>query len=262
MVWRAEREGQASWLVGTAHFFPESFADSLEEILEGASTAAMEGPLDPESLDRIAAHGRDGDGTPVLADLLGPDALAELDRKLFERIGGRGFDLRSLLFRRPDPHPLRSLTRGLRPWMAYFSVWTACLGWEHSVDREGYEIARRLGLEIHWLGTLEEQLEVLAGIPFERVVRQLNDVRRWPEYTERYRSRYLAGDLTGLLDLAQTFHMRRRPLTTARDRKLFTRIRSLYEAGPTVAFVGFPHVPGIAKMLTDDGYRVTRGCGC
>jgi hypothetical protein len=259
MIWRLEGEGRTGWLVGTAHFFPVRFTSSLTRLFDRVEAVAMEGPLDEESMRRIADHGRNGDGTPDLVDLLEPAAVATLDRRLEAVLGDDVRDHPILaLFSRNRPGAFERYTRGMRPWMAYFSVWTACLGWEHSVDREGYELALARGLPVTHIETLEEQLEVLDGIPLRRLVRQLNDVERWPEYTETYARRFLAGDLDGLLELAQTFHMRRRPRMSERDGRQFERILELFRTKTAAAFVGFPHVPGVARLFEERGWRVTQ----
>jgi len=255
MVWEVERDGLASLLVGTAHFFPVSYARHLRALLRDVDSAAFEGPLDEESLRRIAEHGRRGDDGPDLLGMLDPGAVSELGRRLERRLGG-GVSRPSLLLHEPtDGERFRELVRGMRPWMAFFSVWSACLGWEHSVDREGYEAARRLGIRIRFLESVEEQLRVLDGIPAERIARQLNDVRGWPAYTKAYVARYRAGDLDGLLELAANFHFRRRPRITPRDGVLFDRIREIARAERVAAFVGFPHVPGILAKFGEAGWR-------
>ena len=54
MVWRVEKDGRRSYLVGTAHFFPYSFVGSLTRLLQKVGTVMFEGPLDEESTARIA----------------------------------------------------------------------------------------------------------------------------------------------------------------------------------------------------------------
>jgi uncharacterized protein YbaP (TraB family) len=150
-------------------------------------------------------------------------------------------------------------TDGMRPWMAFFSIWSTCLGWRESVDREGYEIAKRLGKEIRWIETVEEQIDVLDGIPLERIVRQLEDVASWPRRAEEYARAYRDGDLEGLMGIMRTYDTRPREIVTPRDRIQFERIRDRLEERDLVAFVGFPHVPGIRRLFVESGARVTQG---
>lgn len=44
-------------------------------------------------------------------------------------------------------------------------------GWEGSVDLEAYEAAGKMGVEIRFLETIEEQVRVLEQIPVERMTR-------------------------------------------------------------------------------------------
>ena len=64
----------------------------------------------------------------------------------------------------------------VRPWMAFFSVWSALLNWKYSMDVEAYHTAQKLGKKIGFLETIEDQLAALDGVPFERFVNYLNHI--------------------------------------------------------------------------------------
>jgi hypothetical protein len=49
MVWKIERNGKWSYLVGTAHFFPYSFKRYLVRYISSVDTVLLEGPLDESS---------------------------------------------------------------------------------------------------------------------------------------------------------------------------------------------------------------------
>ncbi|GAB4535652.1 MAG: TraB/GumN family protein [Anaerolineae bacterium] len=259
MVWRVEKDGRRSYLVGTAHFFPYSFARSLTGLLRKVETVIFEGPLDEESMDRIASYGRQGDSLPSLADALEPEVIREINRQLGRRLGDQAGSEFYFILEPSRPNYFEMVTRGVRPWMAFFSIWSTCLGWKYSVDMEGFHIAQKLGKRICFLETVEEQLAVLDAIPFERIVRQLNQISHWPVYTGRYVELFLAGDVHGLLSLTDNFASRCRPVVSDRDGLLFQRMKSIFEREDAVAFVGFPHFPGISKLFLEQGYRVSQG---
>jgi len=259
MVWTVEKDGQASYLVGTAHFFPYSFDRSLRRLLKQVETAVFEGPLDEGSMQRVAEYGRQGDGLPCLAELLEPVAIAEINRQLALRLDGEaGEDVYSFL---PGAGPsyFDQFTRSVRPWMAFFSIWSTYLDWKYSVDMQGYRIAGRLRKPVRFLESIDEQLVVLDSIPLEQITRQLNDVRNWKTYQKQYTRAYLAGDLDKLLGLTSRFPTRCRAVFSQRDEVLFERMKAIFERGPAAAFVGSGHVPGVSHLFRQQGYRVTQG---
>ncbi len=257
MVWRIEKDGCASHLVGTAHFFPYSFRRPLTRLMKGITTVMFEGPLDEDSSERIAEYGRQGEGVPTFVDDVTPEAIQTIDRLLRERLDGEGDGwLFSLVERRPVY--FESFTRGVRPWAAFFSIWQTYLGWKYSVDLEGYQIARKLGKRVLFLETLEEQLAVLDNIPLERIVRQMNDVHNWGVYQTEYVKTFLEGNLERMVELTTQFATRGPVVVGARDRILFERMQPVVEREAALVFIGFPHVPGVSQLLRQDGYVVTQ----
>ncbi|GAB4505480.1 MAG: TraB/GumN family protein [Anaerolineales bacterium] len=257
MVWRVEKDGNASHLVGTAHFFPYSFRRSLTRLMQGVATVMFEGPLDEASSERIAEYGRQGEDFSTFVDAVTPEAVQAIDRLLRERLDGQDDAwLLSLVERRPVY--FEAFTRGVRPWAAFFSIWQTYLGWKYSVDLEGYQIARKLGKQVLFLETLEEQLAVLDNIPPERIARQLNDVENWDIYQTDYVRIFLEGDLEKMVELTARFATRGPVVVGARDRILFERMKPVFECEGALGFVGFPHVPGVSQLLREDGYIVTQ----
>lgn len=258
MLWRVEKEGRASHLVGTAHFFPYSFQRSLTRLVQEVETVLFEGPLDEASSEQIAAYGRQGEGRPCLAEALTPQAIRQIDRLLRERVDGQNNEAWLLSLVERELVYFESFTRGLRPYAAFFSIWQTCLGWNYSVDMEGYQAARKLGKKIQALETLEEQLQVLDNIPLERMARVLNDVENWEEYNREYVRYFLEGDLEKLMNLTARFATRGPALIGARDRIQFERMRPVFDREETLAFVGFPHIPGITELFRAEGYTITQ----
>jgi uncharacterized protein YbaP (TraB family) len=258
MVWRIEKNGRSSHIVGTAHFFPYSFRRPLTRLIRNTTTAMFEGPLDETSFARIAEYGRQGEDAPTFLDLLTPEAITAIDRILRGRFTSLEMWLQSLVNKKPVY--FESLTSGMRPWAAFFAIWRTYLNWEYSVDLEAYHIAHELGREIHFLETIEEQLAVLDNIPMERHARQLNDVSNWDAYKNEYVKTYLNGDLVKLMTLSARFVTRIPASLGVRDQLFFERMKPVMERQDVVACIGFPHVPGVTKHFRDAGYTITQVC--
>jgi hypothetical protein len=258
MVWRVEKDGGVSHLVGTAHFFPYSFRHSLIRLMRNVTTVMFEGPLDEDNSARITAFGRDGDGVPDFVDALTPEAITEIDRILRNRLAHQNSDtwLLSLVERRPIY--FEAFTNGLRPHAAFFSIWQTYLDWKYSVDMEGYQVARKLDKKIHYLETLDEQLEVLDKISTDRIIRNLNNVSNWDDFKHKYVAYYLEGDLENMVGSTGRFVTRGPVIVSRRDQILFDRMKPIIERENAVAFIGYPHVPGVTKLFRDEGFTVNQ----
>ncbi len=259
MVWTIEKGEQVAYLVGTAHFFPYSFSRSLTRLLQKVETAIFEGPLDEASMNRIAEWGHGGNSSPPLADLLEPEAVREINRQLGKRLARQPEEELYLLLQPTPPNYLELYSQGVRPWMAFFSIWTTYLGWPYSVDMEGYRIAQKLDKKICFLETIDEQLDVLDGIPLERIVSQLNGIKQWKSYAERHVDAFLAGDIEALLALMGRVPTRSPNVVGHRDVILYERMKAIFDRETAVAFVGAPHIPGVSTMFLEAGYTLTQG---
>jgi uncharacterized protein YbaP (TraB family) len=256
MVWRVEKQGRASHLVGTAHFFPYSFRRPLTRLIRNATTVMFEGPLDEASLARIAEYGRQGGSAPTWIEAVTPESIHAIERLLRDRLDKQKGGAWLLSLVQHKPVYLEAFTRGVRPWAAFFSIWQTCLGWNHSVDLEGYRIAYRLGRPIRFLETIDEQLSVLDNIPLDHFVQHLNNVNHWDAYRNEYVKSFLDGDLAAMMALTAPFATRTAVVVGARDQVLFDRMQPILEREDALAFIGFPHVPGVTRLLLDDGYSV------
>jgi len=258
MVWTLERDQKTSFLVGTAHFSPYRFERALTRLLQSVETAWFEGPLDDETLGRVAEYGRKGEGCPSVYDALDPGVLQVISRYFDDRVPHRSAESYLELFRSPSPSFLETHVRGVRPWMALFSLWSSFLGWKHSLDRDAFHLAQRLGKRICFLETIEEQLAALDGIPFERIVDYVNRFGRWSSYKKQFIHDYLVGDLQKLMSRTTGFPTRCESILGERDRKFFDRLKPSFEHGGGVAFLGLSHILPVQKMFLDAGYQVTQ----
>jgi len=257
MVWRVAKGPARSFLVGTAHFSPYSFRGSLVRLLQDSRVALFEGPLDAESMEQVVQAGMQATAEESI--------IPEMDRRTLDAIA-RALDLQSVrssvglhLMVMQTMHPVSELAKGMKPWMAFFTVYSRFLdrnGWRHSVDLEAYNLARSLGVRVVALETIEEQIKVLETLSRDDIVDFLRRVDRWRSYTRDFMKWYLAGDLEKIAHNPYRFPTRNPQAIDNRDKILYERMRPYLEEGNAAAFVGSPHVTGIRRMLVEDGYEV------
>jgi len=260
-VWRIEKEGQAFFLVGTAHFTPYRFEKALSQLIQEAEVVLFEGPLDQESMDRVVHYGQQGKTTPSVYEALDPETIRAINKQLSAQANSQS--LSTAVSYLDMIHPMSSdflelHTRGVRPWMAFFTIWSAFLNWKHSMDVEAFHLARQLGKKIEYLETLEDQLEALDGIPFDRIVNYLNQFSHWKVHKELYLKAFLEGDLPKFFSMTGEFPTRCESILKKRDPIFFEKMKTFFPKGRTVAFVGVAHIPGIRKMFLDEGYQATQ----
>lgn len=256
-VWRVEKNGRASFLVGTAHFSPVSFREALTRLVRGSETVLFEGPLDPESMAEVARYGSRGENTPSVYDALDPAVVREINRQLADRPGQATMagSFRDLIHLRPHGF-LEEHARGVRPWMAFFTTWSAFLNWKHSMDVEALQIAQKLGKEVGYLETIPDQIEALDGIPFDGIINYFHKFHHWPAHKERFTKVFLEGDVPNYLSVTGEFPTRCESIIGKRDPIFYRGIRAAFEKRRTTAFVGVGHTPGIRKMFLEEGYQI------
>jgi uncharacterized protein YbaP (TraB family) len=263
MVWEIEKNERKSFLVGTAHFFPHSFRKSLANLIRHSDTVLFEGPLDESNMDVVRKYGFEGKQGPSLYEALDSNTIIEINKELG---GSSGYTECSLaayvaLSNLKNQDLLSLAIEGLRPWMAFFKLWSQFLvkrGWKYSVDLEALAVARELGKKVVFLETIEEQLAALDGIPFEKIVDYFNNFRNWGRFSRHHRKQYLKGSLDGLLNITTEFPTRCASIIDHRDPVFFERMKPYVEAGEAAVFVGTTHIRGIKKMLEEDGFKVSQ----
>jgi uncharacterized protein YbaP (TraB family) len=256
MIWSVEKEGKRSFLAGTAHFFPHSFKASLAAYLRQSETVIFEGPLDEESMAKVSKAGAQQHPSHLF-ESLDKKTITSIRRNILPaNLGGDRFQFMDL---RGIRDPAYEMVKGLKPWMAFFTLWTYYLeqqGWRSSVDLEAYRLAREMEKTIVFLETIEEQIEVLEGLPHEKIIDFLKRVDRWNNYLRKYVKYYLRGDLEELLTLSIGFPSRSFTVIERRDQIFFERMRPHLKEGGAIIFVGAPHVNGIWQMMMAEGYEV------
>jgi uncharacterized protein YbaP (TraB family) len=258
-VWRVEKDGKSSLIVGTAHFSPYSFKNALIKLIRSVDTVLFEGPLDQESMAKVVQYGRQGGNSPSIYEALDPAAIKEINRQLGAQsspatTAGSYLDL----IHSATSDFLEVFTRGVRPWMAFFTIWSNFLSWKYSMDVEAFLLAQKLGKKIEYLETIEDQLAALDGIPFDRIINYLNRIERWKAYKELFLKSFISGDLEKFESSTGEFPTRCESIVTKRDSIFFKGMKTFFEKGETTAFVGGIHIPGIRKLFLDEGYQVTQ----
>jgi TraB/PrgY/gumN family len=259
MVWQVGRPGRStphSVLVGAAHFFPRHFRRELHGLIAPARALLLEGPLDEAATRKVLEAGRG----------LGGDQLYKAAReRIHAHLGiySAPLDvnqmLRDLVFGR-QAQWLEEELRKLKPWAAFFGIWTrwrAREGWEHKIDLDAAGIAARLGKEVRYLETIEEQIAALEAVPVERYARFLSS-GDWRGYNQSYERHYLAGDLEALAAAAQDFPTYCEPVIGRRDPLLAERMAPALEAGGACVVIGVAHCRGVLARLAQAGFTVAR----
>jgi TraB/PrgY/gumN family len=258
MAWEVGRHGRPaprSVLVGAAHFFPRHFRRDLRRLIAAARIVLLEGPLDEAATRKVLEAGRG----------LGGDQLYRAAReRIHAHLGiySAPLDvhriLRDLVFGRQDEW-LEQELRTLKPWAAFFGIWTrwrAREGWEHKIDLDAAGIAAKLGKEVRYLETIEEQIAALDAVPVERFSRFMNE--SWVQYNADYQRHYLAGDLEALAAAAQDFPTYCEPVIGRRDPLLAERMAPALEAGGACVVIGVAHCRGVLARLAQAGFTVAR----
>ena len=258
MLWRLEKGGSSSFLVGTAHFSHFHFRRSLTALFENVETVLFEGPLDEASMARVAQYGRQGENVPSLYEALDPEVIGKIRMCHNDRVPRGSVGPYLELFGTKTPDFFEANVKGVRPWMAFFAIWSAYLNWNYSLDMEAYHLAQRLGKKIFFLETIEEQLAALDGVPFEGIVDYVNRFEHWKSYKEQFFSDYLEGDLERLMSRTTGFPTRCESILGSRDDRFFKKMKAFVESGATIAFLGLSHIHAVKKMFFDDGYYITQ----
>jgi hypothetical protein len=262
MVWKIERDGKTSKIVGASHFFPYSYCRTFTGLLRDADAVLFEGPLDKESMETIARYGMEGRDTPSVLKALDPEAARKINMRLAKAVEQPGATSTGLaMIRQSNSGFLDVYADEVRPWMALFATWSAYLrtkGWKNSMDMEAYAVATRLGKNVCFMETIEEQLAALDGIPFERIVAFLNAFDRWDAYSERFLGLYLDGRYDEMASTTTIFPTRCESILDDRDPVFFDRMKPFIHQGDAVVFVGTTHVRGLAPMFEDEGYLISQ----
>ncbi len=258
-VWRIEKDSRRSFLVGTAHFFPYSFRSSSIEILKKSAKVLFEGPLDETSMSQVRACGTQADNSESILDKLDKDTLIRIGGALLPENLSKGASIGLEIFRTSADEFIRAMVKGMKPWMAFFAIYSRFLeknGWKYSVDMEAYELAGKMGKTIIPMETIEEQIQVLETVSIDQILDFLSRIDQWKSYTSDFVKWYLEGDLDKIYSNPYRFPTRSPLVIENRDKVFHDRMLNHLEQGDAAIFVGIPHVMGINRLLTANGYEI------
>jgi hypothetical protein len=261
MAWEIERAGRRSTLVGLAPFFPYRFQRSLRPHIAAARELLVEGPVDEQAVRTLAARGASAPSAPSLLELLDPATVLKVNAELRAPTPALGLYLLSQQLAGRLPADLAGVAvKGMKPWMAFLSVWTHYLaqsGWSCRLDSDAHELARALGKPVRYLETIEEQIAALEQVPPERIVRFMSQAD-WTSYRRDYARCYLSGDLEALVARAEVFPTFCEPVIGRRARVLRERLEPHLAAGGVLALIGALNCARLLELLAQDGYRARK----
>ena len=259
MIWRVQKNGNVSLLVGTAHFFPYSFRNALQRCLQNARIVMFEGPLDEDNMARVRQAGMNTESSYHLFDELDDQTVAGITGALIPVCRMRNSTQFFQYCKDDLKQTVYDLVQGMQPWLAFFTLWSTYLqrnGWKYSVDMEGYGVAQELGKKIIFLESIEEQIKVLQNISHEKIMVFLKQTDQWETLANVYVKSYLEGDLEKLRLSGIRFPSRHHSVIDHRDQIFFERMQAELARGNVVAFLGAPHLKGVSRLLLADGYQV------
>ena len=260
MIREVRKNDKTSFLVGTAHFFPYSFRSSLIRYMKNARVVLFEGPLDQENMNRVVKAGVAEGNAPHIFDALDRQSAARIVKALILP-GSKRLPSFFRLLAADAEKTVYDMVNGMKPWMAFFTIWSSFLekrGWKNSVDLEAYRIARELDRNIIFLEKIEEQIKVLENLSYEKIIGFLKRIDQWNDYAHSYMKHYLNGDLEKILSMGIRIPSRNYQAIDQRDKIFFERMIDYFEAGNAIAFVGAPHVAGISDMFRERGYEIAK----
>ncbi|MEF9426015.1 MAG: TraB/GumN family protein [Candidatus Mariimomonas ferrooxydans] len=259
MIWKIKRDGKESYLAGTAHFFPYKFRSTLRKHISNVDTVLLEGPLEEGVMNMVVEQSSGKTEFPSLYDALDARTIIKINKELGYLFRGTSSFMSYMESFKKNSDLLYSHIKDQSPWMAFFSIWFHFLkkrGWRYTMDLDALNAAKELGRKVFYLEKIEEQIEALNGIPFERIVNFVKKIEYWDGYVQRYVKLYLRGDFEEMMNSAVEFPTRCESIIGRRDPILYERMKVFLEKGNALVAIGITHMQGIKKMLSEDGYLI------
>lgn len=262
MLWQVEKDDKRSYLVGTTHLFPYSFRKSLKNLIMNANTVVLEAPVDEESMKKVIDNGTNGEGTPSLYNALDNNTIIKINKELdfaFQRYTPFLFSINTISAGTIDW--LSPMINGLKPWMAFFNIFAHYLrkrGWRYMMDVDALKMANKYKKDIHFLEKIEEHIKAMDGIPLGMFINFLKKIDEREECVSKFVDCYTKGYFSELISNIDGFPMYSPSVIEKRDPNLCNRMKIFLERGNCIIFIGLFHMPGIQKLLDEDGYRTKK----
>lgn len=262
MLWQVEKGNAISYLVGTTHLFPYSFKKSLNSLMKQVKTFVLEAPVDEANMKKVIDSGLNSEGMPSLYNALNDQTIIKINKELdsaFQRYTPFLFSINTLSPGTIDW--LSSMIKGLKPWMAFFNIFAHYLkkrGWKYMMDVDALKTAKKLNKDIHFLESMDDHIKALEGIPIAKIVAFLKKIDESEECAAKFVDCYTKGYFTELMSSINGFPMYCESVIEERDPILYNRMKVFLERGDCIILIGVFHMPGIQKLLDEDGYRTKK----
>jgi uncharacterized protein len=260
-LWQVSHEAGTLYLLGSVHLLrPEVYPlhERIYEAFDASNVVAFELDFDEmmAAAPLMIERGTFNDGRS-LSDVLPVDLRDQVE----ERVTGLGIPMEAV--------------ESLRPWMLGLTLSGVALqgsGFDAAsgIDLHFHERAKEAGREIFGLETVEEQLDVFAGLGEEAQVaslratlEQLDDVAA---QLDAATALWQTGDTEGLgamfIEAMEEQAELMERLLYARNRNWIRPIEALLERGDTaIVIVGVGHLVGagsVVELLEQSGHEVTQ----
>ena len=253
LLWKLEKAGLPgpSYLFGTMHVRPHDGLPVLDKVAEVLPTCA------------VFAAEVDMDFAPgVMASNVSMNQIsirANLREKQYNR-------LRNIIRKATD---IDIATVDLLPPMFTITMISSAMLQEGDevvhLDRNLWEKAKSLGLELAGLETAEDQVRILFKISPGQQVKLLRDlgqnIGKYRRHLLKMNSLYEQEDIYGLYKgTKQNMGALRKPLIYIRNRKMADSILRITQEKTLFAAVGAAHLAGrkgLLRMLKQDGFKLS-----
>jgi hypothetical protein len=258
-VWRIAAGSRTSYLAGAARFFPYRFRRSIARYLARVDRLVLEGRLDDAALQRVIARGATEGGARGLGESLDPATILKINAALGMRDSSFNLQLVAQAFLGGTPGESVCVDiGGLRPWLAFYRIWTQYLarhGFVHRIELDALRAAEAAGKPVHYLETVEEQVAALEGIPATRFVAFLRDAD-WDGHRRALVRSYLRGALDAIEARGRDFPTYCESVVHRRNPILYARMRPHLDAGSAFIMIGIANCFGVLAAARSDGYEV------
>lgn len=273
LLWKVESPSGnvgPSYIVGTYHFAPGTMTDSIAGLRQAlAETEQMYGEMEisatmsPEAIQTSMKAMMLPQGT-TLSSLFDETTRQQLDAKLKEYLGvglyNSGFDAWQ---------PIAIATELVnRIAMKKHPENTGSGMFDFYLQME----AKALGKPVYGLETLEQQLDIMLGMPLSRQKEQLEGLllheKEIEEMIQSIITAYFHQDLQAMFEASMKKSGNKYDSTSEEDEKqLYNRnedwaekLTPIFQQKPTLVAVGAAHLPGergLLELLCKAGFKVT-----
>ena len=218
-------------------------------------------PLDKESMERVVQFGCKGANSSCICTDLGSAKVNEINRRLHHGLGAKASSVPYLqhLVRRNAGNLVEKHAEGVRPWMAFFRIWSR-LSRLVLLNRSGglsgplSDLGKRSSSWRLWRNRSPLLTKYRTSV-FSDILTGSKNGRRMISNLSGASWRAMS---TVFASVALHLPTRYESIIKDRDPVLFERMKPFLDEGRSAAFVGVGHIYGIRKMLLKEGYTLSQ----